>query len=173
MVVTAIAGVISVFSFDSVRSVIRESMRVDQRQDFEGLVESLRYVSGRLDQCTCNFRGLTWTVGDSEIALPSPAQVRRLANPQGPPICGANAGDVILAEEGQRYFRTQVDAISLVGVQYMPTMNIARARLRVDGTTQQAEGSALSKVSRQLPLMFSTRRTGTEVTVIGCIGMTH
>ncbi len=177
MVVIAVTSIVCLFAFTSVRQVIMSSMGASKKTDFETLNNDIRYLVSRLDQCTCNFTGMTLQTNNPTLDQPlrsQPAEIIQYALPHGPPCDSAN--DHVLAQMGTNDSTgsMSVQTLDLTNVQYLPPpMNVARAELRLQALVHEQAGMNARLITRYYPIMFSVSPAkSNKVSVVGCIGMT-
>lgn len=171
MVVTAVAGIISLFSFESVKGVIKASIGVRKKADFNGLVEEIRGITNKLDQCTCNFQNFPVSAPSARDAIQPVPVLYRFGQTQAVTVGGEPCqGEIEVVRPGVRKYETDVDRVELKNMQYLERMNLLRANLYIEG---RLAGDATKFVRRNIPLMFSTEPASGGVNILGCIGMTE
>ena len=167
MVVAAIAGTISLFAFESVKPIIKGSIGIRKKADFNGLVEEIRGITNKLDQCSCNFMGFNINPNAAATTVRN-AELLRYEDPQGDPPCQGNTE--IVAKQNEYKYESLVTRLELQNLQYLARMNLLRASIFIEAQPVQNRST---NTRRLIPVMFSTTPAGGGVQIQGCIGMTR
>ena len=175
MIVAGIAGVISLFAMESVKSVIRSSVSVQKKADHNSLIEQIRGITNKLDQCTCNFRDLPIQQPNNITHVqPLTDPIQRFTQTQALVFGGATCVNPVAPAfaPGQFIYQTEITAIELQDKQFLQPLSVLRANLFIEG--QIRENNQDKIIRRKIPVMFSTQVGGAGgVEIRGCIGMTE
>jgi prepilin-type N-terminal cleavage/methylation domain-containing protein len=181
MIAMAITAIISVFSFDTIRTIVMTSMTVQRKSNFESLATDVRILLSKLDQCTCNFYGLSMAGGT--LHLPSGKLLRyasttgpQLFPPAGPVACTPSGNDQIVAQEGQIKYNVTVspapNGLQLINIQPFKVLNVTRAILEITASVPDQSGKVAFNLSREYPVLFTMNPNNPSL-VAGCIAVSR